>query len=376
MVQEKISCPFCAGWVTAGAVCEYCGNFVPLMSPLGSGRTQAKGEKKETAGTSKQETFRTVQNAENGKWGVLDSEGLQIIPFEYDKVYINLPFFILGKKVSLQNKEEKLLYGAYSIKLKKILVPIEYNDINVKSFESGKYFYLITKKKVFYTIGDRLMTETEYGLYNSEKELLPCKYVFFSDYHAPLIKFMRNLKWGLCNIRYGEVIFPSIYENIDLKGKYAEVTEDKKKGLYNISDKYPIQILPISYEEIQLADNWLLVKKEYWGISNYAGEEIIPCLFDKIEFDGTENLKLYYGDNRNNFLQIKINEGKVTKGDSPKMLALYGKLVVLCLIASILFFVFMAFTLELWTAITSIILFGVACLFFLSYSDLKKYRVK
>lgn len=155
MAQEKIACPFCGGLVTVGAVCEYCGNFVSSMSPLGSGSAKANGEKKETIRTSKQETIRTVQNAENGKWGVLDSEGLQIVPFEYDSVRIILPFVIIGKKVSLQNKEEKLLLGAYSIKSKKILVPIEYDWIDVKSYrlEDGKCFYLETTKNVLATIG-------------------------------------------------------------------------------------------------------------------------------------------------------------------------------------------------------------------------------
>lgn len=50
--------------------------------------------------------------------------------------------------MSLQNKEEKLLLGAYSIKSKKILVPIEYDWIDVKSYrlEDDKCFYLETAK--------------------------------------------------------------------------------------------------------------------------------------------------------------------------------------------------------------------------------------
>ena len=46
------------------------------------------------------------------------------------------------------------------------------------------------------------------------------------------------------------------------------------------------------------------------------------------------------------FLQIKINEGKVTKGDCPKGTALYVCLGVLCLIASILLFISMFLLLE------------------------------
>lgn len=80
MAHEKITCPFCGGMVTVGSVCEYCGNFVSSTS------FKVDGEKKDAIHTSKQETIRAVQNAENGRWGVLDSEGLQIVPFEYDSV--------------------------------------------------------------------------------------------------------------------------------------------------------------------------------------------------------------------------------------------------------------------------------------------------
>ncbi len=344
MAHEKIACPFCGGLVTVGSVCEYCGNFVSSTSL--SGGTKVNGEKKDAIYTSKQETIRTVQNAENGKWGVLDSEGLQIVPFEYDSVRIILPFVIIGKKMSLQNKEEKLLLGAYSIKSKKILVPIEYDWVDVKSYrlENGKCFYLETTKNVLATKGDGLRRVRKYGLYNgnSEVELLPCKYEHFSycDGGSYLI-FSENNKSGLCNIREGEVLFPCIYKYIWIEGKYAKVTEDEYSGLYDISGNYPIQILPILYEEIRLTDNWLLVKKQYWGILNYSGEEIIPCRYDKIEYDGADNLKLYYGmDNigANHFFEIKMVGDRIVKKGSPKILNGWSVFwSVLCLLGAIFF---------------------------------------
>lgn len=322
MAHEKIACPFCGGLVTIGSVCEYCGNFISSTSI--SGGTKVNGEKKDAIHISKQETIRTVQNAENGKWGVLDSEGLQIVPFEYDSVRIILPFVIIGKKVSLQNKEEKLLLGAYSIKSKKILVPIEYDWIDVKSYrlEDDKCFYLETAKNVLATVGNELRRVRKYGLYNgnSEIELLPCKYERFSYYEGgSYLIFSENDKSGLCNIREGEVMFPCIYKNIWLIGKYVEVTEDKYRGLYDISSNCPIQILPILYEKIRLTDNWLLVKKQYWGISNYAGEEIIPCRYDKIEYDGENKLRLFYDNQTKHVLQIELDGDKVVKGDAPHL---------------------------------------------------------
>ena len=344
MAHEKITCPFCGGLVTIGSVCEYCGNFISSTSI--SGDTKVNGEKKDAIHISKQETIRTVQNAENGKWGVLDSEGLQIVPFEYDSVRIILPFVMIGKKVSLQNKEEKLLLGAYSIKSKKILVPIEYDWIDVKSYrlEDGKCFYLETAKNVLATVGNELRRIRKYGLYNgnSEIELLPCKYERFSYYEGgSYLIFSENNKSGLCNIREGEVLFPCIYKYIWVEGKYAKVTEDKYSGLYDISGNYPIQILPILYEEIRLTDNWLLVKKQYWGILNYSGEEIIPCRYDKIEYDGADNLKLYYGMENigaNHFFEIKMDGDRIVKKGSPKMLNGWSVfLSVLCFFCAIFF---------------------------------------
>lgn len=375
MAQEKIACPFCGGLVTVGAVCEYCGNFVSSMPPLENGSIKANGEEKETIRTSKQETIRTVQNAENGKWGVLDSERLQIVPFEYDSVRIILPFVIIGKKVSLQNKEEKLLLGAYSIKSKKILVPIEYDWIDVKSYrlEDGKCFYLETTKNVLATIGNELRKIRKYGLYNgnSEIELLPCKYERFSYYKGgSYLIFSENNKSGLCNIREGEVMFPCIYKDIWLKGKYAEVTEDKYRGLYNISGNYPIQILPILYEEIRLTDNWLLVKKQYWGISNYAGEEIIPCLYDKIEYDGENKLRLFYDNQTKHVLQIELDGDKVVKGDAPHLSSVI--LYVICSFFS--FFLFSYLADDYWVG-TAPLAIGI-CLSLFLYIHNKKYEIR
>ena len=375
MAQEKIACPFCGGLVTVGAGCEYCGNFVSSMSPLGSGSTKANGEEKETIRTSKQVTIRTVQNAENGKWGVLDSEGLQIVPFEYDSARIILPFVIIGKKVSLQNKEEKLLLGAYSIKSKKILVPIEYDWIDVKSYrlEDGKCFYLETTKNVLATIGNELRKVRRYGLYNgnSEIELLPCKYERFSYYEGgSYLIFSENNKSGLCNIREGEVMFPCIYKNIWLKGKYVEVTEDKYRGLYIISGNYPFQILPILYEEIRLTDNWLLVKKQYWGISNYAGEEIIPCLYDKIEYDGENKLRLFYDNQTKHVLQIELDGDKVVKGDAPHLSSVI--LYVICSFFS--FFLFSYLADDYWVG-TAPLAIGI-CLSLFLYIHNKKYEIR
>ena len=336
MAHEKIACPFCGGMVTVGSACEYCGNFVSSTS------FKVDGEKKDAIHTSKQETIRAVQSAENGRWGVLDSEGLQIVPFEYDSVRIVLPFVIIGKKMSLRNNGEKLLLGAYSIKSKKILVPIEYDWIDVKSYrlEDGKCFYLETAKNVFATDGNELRRVRKYGLYNgnSEIELLPCKYERFSYYEGgSYLIFSENYKSGLCNIREGEVMFPCIYKNIWLIGKYVEVTEDKYRGLYDISSNYPIQILPILYEEIRLTDNWLLVKKQYWGISNYAGEEIIPCRYDKIEYDGENKLRLFYDNQTKHVLQIELDGDKVVKGDAPRLSS-----VILSLIFSFFSFFFLS----------------------------------
>ena len=130
---------------------------------------------------------------------------MQIVPFEYDSARIILPFVIIGKKVSLQNKEEKLLLGAYSIKSKKILVPIEYDWIDVKSYrlEDGKCFYLETTKNVLATIGNELRKVRKYGLYNgnSEIELLPCKYERFSYYEGgSYLIFSENNKLSLIHI--------------------------------------------------------------------------------------------------------------------------------------------------------------------------------
>lgn len=82
-----------------------------------------------------------------------------------------------------------------------------------------------------------------------------------------------------------------------------------------------------------MTDNWLLVKKQYWGISNYAGEEIIPCRYDKIEYDGENKLRLFYDNQTKHVLQIELDGDKVVKGDAPHL-----SFVTLSLIFFLFFF--------------------------------------
>jgi len=46
------------------------------------------------------------------------------------------------------------------------------------------------------------------------------------------------------------------------------------------------------YEYKETKENKQLLKKKQ--LPNYAGEEIIPCRYDKIEYDGENKLRLFY----------------------------------------------------------------------------------
>ena len=120
-----------------------------------------------------------------------------------------------------------------------------------------------------------------------------------------------------------------------------------------------------------MTDNWLLVKKQYWGISNYAGEEIIPCRYDKIEYDGENKLRLFYDNQTKHVLQIELDGDKVVKGDAPHL-----SFVTLSLIFFSFFsFFFLGFLADnYWVGAVFLVVAVCSSLFL--YIHNKKYEIR
>lgn len=159
----------------------------------------------------------------NGKYGVVNSRGIELIPFKYDMIDFFKGIFIVNSR-------------------KKIGVI----DIN--------------NNQIFPIIYDEIISQQKEGLLLAKEKKL----------------------WGVLSITGNEVIPPK-YTKINLVGKKLIVKLDDKYGVIDINNR---QIIPTIYDEIihdHTEDLFLVKDDKHWGILDSNGAEIIPLKYEKMD---------------------------------------------------------------------------------------------
>lgn len=159
----------------------------------------------------------------NGKYGVVNSRGIELIPFKYDMIDFFKGIFIVNSR-------------------KKIGVI----DIN--------------NNRIFPIIYDEIIPQQKEGLLLAKEKKL----------------------WGVLSITGNEVIPPK-YTKINLVGKKLIVKLDDKYGVIDINNR---QIIPTIYDEIihdHTEDLFLVKDDKHWGILDSNGAEIIPLKYEKMD---------------------------------------------------------------------------------------------
>ncbi len=232
------------------------------------------------------------------KWGVIDSKGNEVIPFEYDEMILipdsskdifititnaNLTEGTYQTKVLNKNKEE--IYGDYEL-----VEPIDNFDV------VGNLWYERNVLKV--------RKEGKYGLINFDGNLiLDCSYDSISSLkgldNSLIIKKESN--YGLVS-NTGDIIVKPEYKNIQAFGNnyedgYIVTNIEDKQGLIGSNKK---EILPAKYEQIlQKHGNDCYVVKEsgILKIINSKGETILENQFDDVIEILADTFILKRGDN-------------------------------------------------------------------------------
>ena len=210
----------------------------------------------------------------NGKWGVIDTTLKELVPCIYDHIYS----FSSGlAKVKIKNK-----FG-FIDEVGEEVIPCIYDDI-------GKINYLDLI---------RVKLDNKYGFINKTGEkVIPCIYddIEKFDYFG-LAKVKLNDKLGFINSK-NKIIIPIQYDYINfLKNGLAEVKLDNK---YGFIDKTGKEVISCIYDDIEEFDYYGLAKvklNDKWGCINKTGKEVISCIYDSIEeFD-------YFG-----LAKVKLND--------------------------------------------------------------------
>lgn len=209
---------------------------------------------------------------ENAGFGYTDKNGVEIIPYIYERTTYTNWQFDTNHCVILKTPQKENVINQKN----ELLMPLEYQFIE-------KIAHFIIYKK-----------ENKYGIVNKKgKIILPFEYddtYIGNDFY----NVSKNGKVGSIN-ENGELIIPCIYQDISKESNFFIV---QTGNLYGIVDKQHKILLPCMYENIRYIDNQVFMcekKGEYDYFIPYQG----------IVFHSKEELNTY---SFNNILYIEFNK--------------------------------------------------------------------
>jgi len=299
----------------------------------------------------------------NGKTGIIDDEGAELIPpvydyLDYNSQYVNLLQARKGSKAGYINFRNEVIMPFSFDNIKIINYGKNGNSEIIAQFcKNGKYGFIDFDEKVlvpaeydeagFYRDGRGTVKRLgKWGVVNSDNAtVLPLQYDkiwaeddlqrFYSSYYY----VAENGKLGIVNFNNGKVIVPAeydaftfnrrnsnligvkkdgkkgyldfngntvfspIYEDIAVNqnGSIAKFAKDGKWGFVKIDDKI---IVPAEYEEA--AEFFLglapVKKGEKWGFIDETGKVVVPFTYD--------TMRQFYGPNQHGEVAMVEGGGK------------------------------------------------------------------
>lgn len=270
------------------------------------------------------------QACKKGHWGIINTEGREILPFIYERIFFH------GNLYRLQEIQTEK-WGIMNLDMQ-IIIPCEYDGCYI----DGLYIKIRKKWKR--------------GLYSIEKQkmLLPCVYddLKIKTLCAIIVQNDGDKKnVGLYGLKKESILLPCTYDDICMQGEFIIVKKWANNlkqyylhGLYRFQNEELLEILPCTYRQILIKDYWIKVQKEEvngWGIVKFTGEVLIPCQYDKIDYDCSGSyLELFYANSGKPSLKVKICKDNVlfNKENVSNSAIKYPIAGVLSLLVTILFF--------------------------------------
>lgn len=381
MEQERRACASCGAIGIVNSICEYCGTIIKVPIPVLSEEEYGEVRKKSAPAKLSVEKISKYQTvgSYNGKlavvsigklFGLINKKGDLVVNLEYDNIDDDLKieglFAVYNDgKCALLNDDGKFLTGFQFGSIKGGCSEQIHNDETTGSYmpTSVLLAWLNRKIALMDEVGT-ILTEFKYDdvvvledaksdVYNPNKlikvaigqkwglinflgeEILPCDYDKINAFHREnnILKYdkyillSRQNKLIIFDLELGESVLPDEYDYVPQSNSvlaYHVVVRNKnnKSGIYDISTKK--DVLPCAYNEIKIENRWVAVRLNKWGVIKMTGEEVVPFLYDKIEYNGNNELKLYYGKRELGrtklFLTITMDGDTIVKGDSPKVL--------------------------------------------------------
>lgn len=185
------------------------------------------------------------------KYGLIDSSGQEILPFEYEDI---TPYDYNARNNFIVKQNGK--YGIID-RNQKIIIPIEFDDIIswVEYSLSGVHHVLKNGKK---------------GVYSQDgKILIPPVYDYLYIYTESLIEVQRNNKWGIINLQDSVILpveFDIIYIDYDWEMYPDEhpsiyTKKNNEYNLYDVNCKFVKEITKEEFDKKTVVVSLLFLRK-------------------------------------------------------------------------------------------------------------------
>lgn len=234
-----------------------------------------------------------VAQKENGKIGVLNLKGEDVIGAKYDKIT-----FLESTKEFFVTNNNKV--GILSIK-GEVKIPLENDELKLLDNDLRLYLATNNGKKGVLDDNGKIIIYKEYDEIGIDSTLFPSndiknEYLLFDN----AIPVKKDGKYGLYD-KNGKEILPITYTGF---GFISSTTKDKSVNNLLIIPEYEGIVLSVEYGEER-------EKTKKYGVVNSLGEEIVPFGLDEIysiTSQGKEEYYVVYQGNTLSLSQIKINK--------------------------------------------------------------------
>lgn len=209
----------------------------------------------------KSENF--IQAKINGKCGLFNAIGREIIPCIYDDVQIIISRYDYEsehKEYYIKVKKD-YKWGVFDLK-GDMLIDFKYDEI-ISSLDTYPYLTVRLDSKI--------------GIVDNEDHVIvPFIYDKINDFHDSILIGIKGYKYGAVHLN-GKEIIPFEYESLytPYMGNYPA----KRNGKFGIISENLENVVPFDYESLSFINGQLIAKKDgKFGIINLENKEIVAFL--------------------------------------------------------------------------------------------------
>ncbi len=207
----------------------------------------------------------TLKVQKDGKYGLINIEGKEILPCEYDKIYeIN----DLENSIVVEKEGKVGLVDNNG----KIVIDIKYKQIKKLTDDYKNGYIVVDENEKYGTVdcANNIVLENKYD------EIKPV-------YDNGLYVVKATEGYNIVD-KKGNIITKKEYQNIvKIQNNKIVVQENKKYGVISNTGE---QIIPCNYEEIDFAftDSYIVKKEGKYGIVNSKNEFILEAKYQFIQY--------------------------------------------------------------------------------------------